>query len=292
MTRQRKTVHANVETVSRYAKGPSRRLLTERAAEDGKETGFDHHIDKLRTLHPHGSQLVRKVRPLIGDRALLAFSGGKDSVAAALYLQRHFKEVIPLFLSIIPGLSFVDEMLAYYERHLFRRPIRTAPHPAFLRWVSHHLYADPVQAAVVDACCWPRLDMAGVENLFRRSEGLPMDALVATGIRAEDSPVRRLSLQRYGPITLSKRKWHPIWDWSKRETVDYIERAGLRLSREYAWMPRSFASIHASSIFPIKKHAPNDYARILEWMPLIEAQLWRYERAGLVRTQAARDPRG
>jgi len=252
-------------------------------AADGKGAVFDRHIDKIRTLHPHGDQLIRKVRPLIGDRALLAFSGGKDSVAAALYLQRHFKEVIPFFLYIVPGLSFVDEMLVYYERRLFRRPIRRAPHPAFLRWVSHHLYADPVQAAVVDACRWPRLDMRGVENLVRKSEGLPMDALVATGIRGDDSPVRRLSLQRYGPVTLSKRKWHPIWEWSKRETVDYIERARLGLSREYGWMPRSFASIHASSIFPIKRYAPKDYAKILEWFPLIEAQLWRYERAGLVR---------
>jgi hypothetical protein len=28
-------------------------------------------------------------------------------------------------------------------------------------------------------------------------------------------------------FTLSKKKWHPIWDWSKREVVDAIAKEGL-----------------------------------------------------------------
>ena len=44
-------------------------------------------------------------------------------------------------------------------------------------------------------------------------------------------------------------------------------------------MPRSFSGIHAGYLLPIKKHAPKDYRKILEWFPLIEAECWRYERA-------------
>ena len=103
-----------------------------------------------------------------------------------------------------------------------------------------------------------------------------------TGVRAEDGPIRMMALRKYGPITLSKRKWHPIWDWSKTEVVDAIAKAGLKLSGDYAWMKRSFDGIHVGYLAPIKKNAPEDYKRILEWFPLVEAEVWRHEREGLV----------
>jgi hypothetical protein len=55
------------------------------------------------------------------------------------------------------------------------------------------------------------------------------------------------------------------------------------LNKLYDWMPRSFSGIHAGYLLPIKKHAPADYRKILQWMPLIDAEVWRYERAGWAR---------
>jgi hypothetical protein len=49
-------------------------------------------------------------------------------------------------------------------------------------------------------------------------------------------------------------------------------------------MPRSFSGIHIGYLAPIKNHSPKDYAKIQEWLPLIDAEMWRYERAGLVDT--------
>ena len=47
-----------------------------------------------------------------------------------------------------------------------------------------------------------------------------------SGVRAEDGPIRIMAIRKYGPITLSKKKWHPIWDWSKCEVVDAIAKEG------------------------------------------------------------------
>jgi hypothetical protein len=41
-------------------------------------------------------------------------------------------------------------------------------------------------------------------------------------------------------------------------------------------MPRSFSDIHAGYVLPIKKHTPKDYQKILKWMPLVDADLWRW----------------
>jgi 3'-phosphoadenosine 5'-phosphosulfate sulfotransferase (PAPS reductase)/FAD synthetase len=191
--------------------------------------------------------------------------------------------LVPFFLYIMRGMSFVDETMDYYERHLFKREIRQIPHRGFLRWVANFLYADPIQAGVVEACGWPsNLKIVELEDLLRESEDLSMTALVATGIRADDSPMRMMSLKRHGPITMTKKKWHPIRDWTKAQVIETIEKAGLKLSAEYDWMPRSFSGIHAGYILAIKRYSPSDYRKILEWMPLIEAECWRYERAGLV----------
>jgi hypothetical protein len=70
--------------------------------------------------------------------------------------------------------------------------------------------------------------------------------------------------------------------WSKREVVDVIAKEGLKLSAEYQWMKRSFDGIHVGYLGPIKKNAPQDYQRILDWFPLVEAEVWRHERAGLI----------
>jgi hypothetical protein len=186
------------------------------------------------------------VRPYQGkkSRAIVSFSGG-DSVATSLYLMRHYKEIVPFFMYITPGMSFVAEIMDYYERHLFKRKIRQVPHPGFLRWVRNFPYADPIQAAVVDAARWPEgLTILDIEDMLRESEGLPETAMIATGVRAEDSSIRMMSIKRHGPITISRKKWHPIWDWTKAEVVASIAKAGLKLSAEYDWMPRSFSGIH------------------------------------------------
>jgi hypothetical protein len=41
-------------------------------------------------------------------------------------------------------------------------------------------------------------------------------------------------------LRVASQKWHPNWDWTKREVVDAIDWAGLALSVEYHWMPMIF----------------------------------------------------
>jgi tRNA(Ile)-lysidine synthase TilS/MesJ len=48
-------------------------------------------------VRPYGEKLIDLVRPYNGDdgRAIVSFSGGKDSVATSLYLMRHYDEIVP-----------------------------------------------------------------------------------------------------------------------------------------------------------------------------------------------------
>jgi hypothetical protein len=62
--------------------------------------------------------------------------------------------------------------------------------------------------------------------------GLDPNCLVATAVRAEDAPIRMTALCKYGPITLSTKKWHAIWNWLKTEVVDAIAKTRLKLAGE------------------------------------------------------------
>lgn len=62
-----------------------------------------------------GIKTIQKVREM-QDKTLLAFSTGKDAIAAWLAIREHFDEVIPYYLYLIPDLEFVEESLAYYEK--------------------------------------------------------------------------------------------------------------------------------------------------------------------------------
>ena len=68
-------------------------------------------------------------------------------------------------------------------------------------------------------------DVDAVEDPQRFMQAYSSESLrpALADVLAEDGPIRMMALRKYEPITLSKKKWHPIWDWSKTEVVDAIE---------------------------------------------------------------------
>lgn len=227
---------------------------------------------------PPGPEIVRQVRKDTGVKTLLAFSGGKDSIAAHMAIRRAFDEVIPFYLYLVPGLEFIEESLAYYERTLFggRRIIRM-PHPSLYRWLNGGVYQPPHHAPVIEAARLPEFDYKDVHNLIR-AENDAQTAMVATGVRAADSPMRHVSIMQHGPILKSKGEYFPVWDWKKADLVREFKKDGVKLSREYEVFGRSFDGLDARFLIPMKREYPRDFARVLEWFPLAEADIFRAER--------------
>lgn len=72
------------------------------------------------------AELARQGRPV-----LLAFSRGKDSIAAWLALRDAGVDVRPFHLYLVPGFTFVEESLAEYERY-FGCEIPQLPEPDYV----------------------------------------------------------------------------------------------------------------------------------------------------------------
>ena len=211
---------------------------------------------------------------LAGQTVLLAFSRGKDSIAAWLALRDAGVNVIPYHLYLVPSLEFVDESLAYYASW-FATPILNLPHPSLYRWLANLMFQPPERCHVIEAAQLAVPAYAQLDAMIREHFALPADTWVCDGVRAADSPSRRTAIASHGPVSNRRRTQKVIWDWRKQHVTDAIRDAGAELPADYAWFGRSFDGLDRRFLDPIRRHAPADYERILEWFPLANLELHR-----------------
>ena len=209
-----------------------------------------------------------------GYPVLLAFSCGKDSIAAWLAMRdAGISQIIPYYMQYIPGLRFVEDALDYYENE-FQTPIMRVTHPSLYRWLNNLVFQPPERCSVIEAANLPNFEYADVVRMIREEKGCPA-AWVADGVRANDSIMRRMSFTTHGVWKGNTRKVSTIWDWSVAEVRGCIERAGVDLPPDYEWFGRSFDGIDYRFLHPLSVHNPDDYQRVLDWFPLAELELFR-----------------
>lgn len=229
----------------------------------------------MNPLAQSGTDVIASIRKQT-DTVLLAFSCGKDSIAAWLEIRKHFPRVIPFYLYLIPDLEFIEKSLAYYE-NWFDTPIVRMPNPALYRMLNACVFQAPENQAAIDAMELPIFEHADVYRILREQFGLAETAYCATGVRAVDSPLRMVAIKRYGAVNRTKLHFYPIWDWNKERLLGEIRAAGVKLPVDYRVFGRSFDGIDYRFLEPMRRNFPRDYARVLEYFPLADLEFKRRE---------------
>lgn len=222
---------------------------------------------------------IRRQLAEAGKPVLVAFSTGKDALGCEAALKEAGVETRLAYLYYIPGLRFVEETLAQQE-DMLGKPIARYPHPSLWRWLNALVFQPPERCAIIEAAKMPTIEYEDMWDLIRADMGLPHGTLVADGVRAADSIVRRASFVKHGIMKVARRKVSPIADWVKSEVLDCLDRHRLTLPRDYEWFDRSFDGIDYRFLEPLSRHAPDDYQRILDWFPLAELELFRTNLTG------------
>lgn len=222
-----------------------------------------------------GDQVIAAMRRQT-DTILLAFSCGKDAIGTWLACRPHFTRIVPYYMYLVPGLEFVERSVQYYERAFGQRIIRV-PHPSLYRWLNESTFVAPQQLCVIDRAGLPLFDYLDMQDEIRKDSGLSSDCYTASGVRAADSPLRRVSIVTHGAISHKQRQFMPIWDWGIDRLLGEIKSAAINLPVDYRMFGRSFDGLDYRFIAPIKRHFPRDYQRICEWFPLVEAEIARRE---------------
>ncbi|HEX8116330.1 MAG TPA: hypothetical protein VF521_03595 [Pyrinomonadaceae bacterium] len=221
-----------------------------------------------------------------GDTCLLSFSMGKDSIAAWLQARKFFKRVIPVYLYYIPGIQFIEKSLKYYERFLGEHIYRL-PNPPSQRKLIEYIFQPPEHCAVIDQLGLEEWSYADTMDLVRDELDL-WDAFCAVGVRAADSPMRRVAIIKHGPIHLENRTFQAVYDWKKADLVREFRASGVKLPIDYRIWGRTWDGLDFRFLFWMKRYLPEDYERVLEVFPLAELELKRmeyryayYERKGI-----------
>ena len=213
--------------------------------------------------------------------SLISFSRGKDAIASYLLIRETFGEkIVPFYLYGIPDIEFVEESLTYYEK-MMGTGIYRLPQPMFLKNLAGLADCPPEseRVEVINAWRLPKdIDQTQQQDELIKDLGLPENTYTAVGVKAADSLNRRLLLNKNQGINHKEKKYFPLAWYSKKETYEIIRRAGWKLPIDYTMFNVSLDGIKAKYLIPIKKHFPNDYRKILEWFPLAELEVFRYER--------------
>lgn len=214
------------------------------------------------------------------DTAILAFSTGKDSIAAWLQMRRYFKRVIPYYCYLVPGLEFVEDSLKYYE-DFFGCHIYRLPHRSLIRWLRNSVFITPRAVEAVtkseDLPFIEDYDDDTIGDIIRYNADLPEAAYVGTGVRMADSPSRRIAIKTHGAINHNAKRFYPVYDWKKEDLLRAFDDSGVKLPIDYRLFGRTFDGLDYRFLRPIKDNFPRDYEKILEWFPFCALEIGRRE---------------
>lgn len=227
---------------------------------------------------PETDKLCREMAELCEGVCVFGFSGGKDGLAAWLYLRNYFERIIPYHLYYIPGLKFIERSLKYYE-DFFETKIER-----YLMWegLPQLLYRGSFQTKRD----WETIKEAGdfwfyshrdVGYMVAEKHGLP-HTWVGLGFSMYDS------LDRIKWVRDCKGKhdkhdsFYPCWNWKTSQILEYISQNNCSLGEDYLISGRSFTDVlDLSMLCNMRDKYPEDFETVKKWFPLIEARIARNE---------------
>lgn len=224
---------------------------------------------------PGGDEILKVIREK-EDTVVLACSTGKDSTAAWLKLLEYGFRVVPFHEYKIPGLSFVEDTIKYLEDY-FQTHIIQLPSTDLWRMLRELAYQPPNRVDMMMAASFPKYDHDFVHQVVKEDMGLPMETYTALGIRVMDDLVRRTTLKRNGPINENRKVFYPVYDMNMDQLCAYLKRHKIKLGFDYKYFGSSFIGTQYRYSKHIKVHRPADWAIMLHWFPLLEANIIRHE---------------
>ncbi len=207
----------------------------------------------------------------------LGFSTGKDSMATALVLKELGVKFMPFFFFHIPDLEFVERNVSMCEEILGVEIIRM-PHPMLYDYLRHQDFQAPKATYYLDSMGYPKMTFEGMVDAHLESIGDPGGHYDAVGMRASESLNRRLVFRKQGFINHKDKKVYPICDWNQKDVLSYLKKKNVPLTDDYRIWNRSFDGLKYQFLFGVKENHPKDWQTIKEYFPLIDLELFRYEK--------------
>jgi phosphoadenosine phosphosulfate reductase len=197
------------------------------------------------------------------DKVLVAFSGGKDSLATLDLCVRTFRVVEAFFMYLVPGLRCQQVMLDA-ARARWGVTIREYPH-----WLGAKL----MRSGVYCKTHWRRDDvpLLKLRDIYDMASAEARIPLIATGAKRADSLWRKRNLAQtahYDDVL------YPVISWTKQDVLAYLRVRGIPIP-ESSKGSATGIDLSTPSLLWLYDNHPDDFARLCEFFPFAEAAVWR-----------------
>lgn len=232
---------------------------------EGRKKGWKERRQGGRRRQKRMSAVIRAVKEIASKAAehsavLVAFSGGKDSLAVLDLCRRAFRRVECFHFELVPGLAVTNARVAEPLKKL-GVPCRYYRDPRAVDALRRGVFCD--QSPACD-----RLKATTEKDVYQsamRDAGID---LVATGKKFADYRQRAFHM-RGGRIF----GWHPLREWRKADVVGYLKARGIAIPPSHA--EAGGIDLTAASLRWMHAEHPDDFRIILKWFPYAETVIIR-----------------
>lgn len=226
--------------------------------------------------YKNSTELMQKMAERTNGTCLLAFSTGKDALCAWVELRKYFHSITPVYYYMVPGLSFVEKTLTYYE-DFFQTKIIRLPNPNLYRMLNYGTYQTRSTWNTIKSFAFPLVKREELCEYIKEDLGIDKGAYVAIGNRAADSLMRQRAIRIHGAVNHKIKTFFPVYDFKIADVISSIKGAGVQLPVDYHIWGKTFDGLDYRFIKPVKERWPDDYEKIKDFFPLIDLEIMRYE---------------
>lgn len=234
---------------------------------------------KANSLRRPPLDVIQRAKAAGIRECIVAFSGGKDSIATIELCARHFDRVEAYHMHLVRGLSWDEEPIRWAEKEYGIKVLRV-PHWIIGRLCRDNNFRHPTQASKKAPLVKPRDIYDAACKYFEIR-------WIATGERCRDSLERQAYIKNCEGV---QRDWHrffPVGFWREQDVVSFLLRHGLptpslynfaesEVFKERSGKRREFGGFQMETVAFIRQERPDDYAKIKAMFPLIESQYVRW----------------
>lgn len=226
--------------------------------------------------YKNSAELMQKMAEKTNGVSLLAFSTGKDGLCAWVEMRKYFTKITPVYYYMIPGLSFIEKTLSYYE-DFFQTKIIRLPNPNVIRMMNAGTFQSPATWSIIKKFKFPEPKREELCEYVKEDNGIDKGAYTAIGNRMYDNLSRYRAISKFGAINDKIKTFFPVYDYKIADVVNSIQSAGVRLPIDYRIWGKTFDGLDYRFIAPLKKLFPDDYEKIKAFFPFIDLEIARYE---------------
>ena len=203
------------------------------------------------------------------DRAILFYSGGKDSIALADMVAPHFKEVVLLFMYFVKGMEHCERYLEFSQKRYSNFTIVQCPHFRLTSIRREGLYCNPDPNIKI-------LGLSDIDDWIRAKTGIEWSFY---GIKKNDSLNRRLMLKSYGelPIQKTTQKAYPLSDYSDKDVLRYIKDNRLIRPVQYGTKRSNAVGFDTECMLWMRENAPKDLEIVYKKYPKSRIILYEHD---------------